>query len=357
MRIKKNIAIFLIVIAVIGLPVSVLLNQAVGKFFSQDYTKEVLRSKVFNTKDLAYLLRAIANERIKDVEDLKTGMIIAIFSKADSRKYEELLKTLLPQEHLDTLVDTGLNGLYKWQNNKEDYPDIRIKTKPLVQHLSSNTEFLFRWAHSVTKPPQLKPKELEKLRAQNFGDSIPPLLMSGIPDSIYDGFAKRGAELMRLELQKANPPDLVDVTQLMKERVSAQNSLKIKEKLNTFKNISKWLWLIFTVVSICGFWIYGIKAKGFLVFTARSLFGFALGLFAVAWLSGHYILENLELEIHANAVSAPRPIRNKIIELISHYLDYAGNSMYTIGWILLTSSLILFIMAKIKNRQLKPIKG
>ncbi len=356
MKIRKHIASVLIVIAILGLPVSVLLNQVAGKFFSKEFTSQMLYEKVFNTHDLAYLMRAIANERIKDVQDLKTGMIIAIFSKADSRKWEELLQTLLPQEQLKPVVDHTLEGFYDWQGNAADYPDIQLHTEPFVKHLSANTEFLFRWAHSVTRPPQLKPDELSRLKAQGFGDSIPPLLLSGVPDSIYDAFAKRGGELMAGQLAKANVPKVIDLTGIIKEKTEVEQLRNIKGKLQLLQGVSQWAWGFFAALLVAGFWMYGFRKKAFPDLVSQSFFGLAMGMFAVAWLAGHYLLENLELRIHANAETAPRPLRNTLIELITYYLDHASGLMYTIGWVLMVIALGIVAVNVIKERRSKALQ-
>ncbi|BFP42107.1 hypothetical protein FGF1_29520 [Flavobacteriaceae bacterium GF1] len=356
MKIKKYIASLLLAIVILGLPVAVLMNQMSGKFFSKEFTSQMLYEKVFNTNDLAYLMRAIANERIKDVQDLKTGMIIAIFSKADSRKWEDLLQTLLPQEQLKPVVDHTLDGFYDWQANEADYPDIMVHTAPFVEHLSANTEFLFRWAHSVTRPPQLKPDDLSRLRAQGFGDSIPPLLLSGVPDSIYDAFAKRGGELMAAQLDKANVPRVIDLTKIMKEKTEVQQFRDIKGKLNMLQGVSKWAWVVLALLLVASFWIYGFRNKTLPDFVSKSFFGLAVGMFAVAWLAGHYLLENLELRIHANGESAPRPLRNKVIDLITYYLDHATGLMHTIGWILIVMTIVIVAIKTLKGRKVKALQ-
>ena len=69
----------LLVLGVTGLPVAVLLNQLAGRIFSMDYTARVLHEQVFSTPKLAVRLKAVVNEQMKEVSDLKTGMIVAIF--------------------------------------------------------------------------------------------------------------------------------------------------------------------------------------------------------------------------------------------------------------------------------------
>ena len=161
---------------------------------------------------------------------------------------------------------------------------------------------------------------------------------------------------MAEQLAQTNVPKVIDLTEIIKEKTEVEQLRDIKGKLNMLQGVSKWAWVFFTILLVVGFWMYGFRNKAFPSMVSKSFFGLAVGMFAVAWLAGHYLLENLELRIHANAETAPRPLRNKLIELITYYLDQAGGLMYTIGWVLIVIALGIIAVNVIKERRSKALQ-
>lgn len=362
MKIKRTSGLVLLIFGIVVLPVALLLNQSVGKVFSKDFTSQVLHEQVFSTPQLAIRLKAVVNERIQSVTDLKTGMIVAIFSKASLRKWQDLLDGLLPETLRNPIIDNTLAEIYYWLDNEESYPDITIQTQPVIEHLEENTEFLFHWAHSVTNPPMLETEEIMVLKQQNYGDSIPPLLLANVPDSLYDEFAQRGGHLMALQLQKANPPAVLNLRQMIQEKVPEENLKNAKVTISKVKFLSRWLWTISVVAIAIGVWLYAPGKGEILQLSFNSLLAIATGMFALGWMATNYLLANLELEIHANAAHLPRAIRDQIIALITYFLDHAGSIMYPLGFASLGAAVILYTGRLLAQRttsflQLKPKKS
>lgn len=342
MKIKRTLGLILLTTAIVGLPIATLLNQSVGKVFSRPFTSRVLHEQVFATPKLAFSLKALVNERIKEVTDLKTGMIVAIFSKADSRKWQELLDRLLPGRLRNPVIDEVISGAYQWLEGEGAYPNLVVQTGPVIRHMEAHTEFLFRWAHSVTNAPMPAAREVLDLKNRNYGDSIPPLLMGNVPDSLYNDFARRGGELMAIRLYNASPPATLDLTQLIKEKVSETDMLKAKAAMHNMKFISSWLWLMLLIILAVGIWLYGSKAGSFWPLAVNTLGSMALAMFALGWMASNYLLSNWELTINARTTGVPRAIRDQLIALITYYLNHASASMYLIGFILLGTALVLY---------------
>ena len=359
MKIKRTSGLVLLIFGIIVLPVALLLNQSLGKVFSRAFTSQVLHEQVFSTPQLAIRLKAVVNERMQSVTDLKTGMIVAIFSKASLRKWQDLLDGLLPETLRDPIIDNTLAEIYYWLDNEEPYPDIAIQTQPVIEHLEENTEFLFRWAHSVTNPPLLGAEEVLALKKQNYGDSIPPLLLANVPDSLYDEFARRGGELMALQLQKADPPSELNLKQIMREKIPEQNLLQAKATLNKVKFLADWLWVFSLVALAVGIWLYAPGKDKVWKLSCNSLAAIAAGMLALGWMVTNYWLANLELKIHASATQMPRAIRDQVIALITYYLDHAASVMYLLGFVMLGTAVALYTGRLVWQRttfflQLKP---
>ena len=349
-KIKRIAGITLMGLGIVALPVALLLNQSVGKLFSEKFTTQVLHEQVFSTPKLATRLKAVVNERMAEVTDLKTGMIIAIFSKASVRKWQELLDELLPARLRDPVIDNTFSKAYRWIDDEEPYPGIVISTQPVIQHLHQNTEFLFRWAHSVTRPPMLEAGELIALKQQNYGDSIPPLLLANVPDSLYDEFAQRGGELMALQLQQAQPPKELNVTQMIREKVPAEGIKEAKAGIKKIRFFSCWLWVIILVILAGGVGLYGPKIGDIWSLAINSFGSMAMIMFALGWLASNYLLDNLELTIHAQVTGIPRAIRDQLLELITYYLGHASTFLYRVGSILLGSVVLLSIGRLVSQR-------
>lgn len=359
MKIKRTSGLILLIIAIAGLPVAMLLNQSAGKVFSKPFTSRVLHEQVFSTPRLAFRLRAVVNERIKEVTDLKTGMIVAIFSKADSRKWQELLDGLLPEELRKPVIDEVLKGAYEWLENDETYPDVVIRTQPVINHVEANTEFLFRWAHAVASAPIPDALEVLDLKSRNYGDSIPPLLMTNVPDSLYNAFARRGGELMVVQLRNANLPFALDLTQLIREKVPEKDMLRAKARILNIRFMADWLWVIVLVILAGGVWLYGPATGNLRPLSINVLGAMALAMFALAWMASNYLLADWELTIHTAAADMPRTIRDQLIALITYYLNHASAAMYLIGFLLLGLAAMLYAAGwvNLKSYNILPLKN
>ena len=362
MKIKRTSGLVLLALGIITLPVAVLLNQSLGKAFSKTFTSQVLHQQVFSTPQLAIRLKALVNERMQSVTDLKTGMIVAIFSKASLRKWQDLLDGLLPGTLRDPIIDDTVAEVYDWLDNDKSCPNIVIQTEPVLNHLEAHTEFLFRWAHAVTNPPMLEAEKIMALKQQNYGDSIPPLLLANVPDSLYDAFARRGGDLMALQLQKAKPPSELNLTQIIQQKVPEQNLIQAKAAMNRVKFLSHWFWTISVAVTAVGIWLYRPEKGEVWQLSFNSMLAIATGMFALGWMVTNYLLANLELEIHASAAHLPRAIRDQIIALITYFLGYAGSVMYFFGFASLGTAMILYTGRLVVLRttfflQLKPKKS
>ena len=349
-KIKRILGTTFLVVGIIALPAALLFNQSVGKLFSEKFTTQVLHEQVFSTPKLATRLKAVVNEQMAEVTDLKTGMIVAVFSKASVRKWKELLDELLPAQLRDPVIDGTLSEAYNWIDNDEPYPNIVISTQPVIDHLQEKTEFLFRWAHSVTRPPMLEAEELIALKQQNYGDSIPPLLLANVPDSLYDEFARRGGELMALQLQLAQPPRELNLTQAIREKVPVENTRVAKARIKTIRFFSCWLWVIILGILAGGAWLYGPKIGDIWPLAINSFGSMAMIMFALSWLASNYLLANLELTINAEVTGIPRAIKDQLIELITYYLGHASKVMYLVGFILLGIVIILYTGRLVSQR-------
>ena len=335
MKFKRLAGLILLITAVIGLPVAVLMNQSVGKVFSRPFTSRVLHEQIFSTPQLAFSLKALVNERIKEVTDLKTGMIVAIFSKADSRKWQELLEGLLPGRLRDPMIDEAMRSMYQWLEEEEVYPDIVIPIQPLTGHLEAQTGFLFRWAHTVANAPVPDAREVLNMQSRNYGDSIPALLMSNVPDSLYEAFSRRGGELMAIQLRNANLTSSLNLTQIIREKVPEKAMMEIKTATLRMQFIADWLWVMVLIILAVGIWLYRPKTREIRPLAMNVLASTALVMLALGWMASNYLLANWELIIHAKAIDVPRAIRDRLIALITYYLHHASAAMYFIGFLLL----------------------
>ena len=359
MKIKRTSGLLLLIIAIAGLPVAMLLNHSAGKVFSKPFTFRVLHEQVFSTPRLAFRLRAVVNERIKEVTDLKTGMIVAVFSKADSRKWQELLDGLLPEELRKPVIDEVLKGAYEWLENDETYPDVVIQIRPVVTHVEANTEFLFRWAHAVASAPIPDAREVSDLKSRNYGDSIPPLLMTNVPDSLYNAFARRGGELMAARLHGADLPVVLDLTLLIREKVPEKDMLQAKATIRNIRFMADWLWVLMLVILAGGIWLYGPKNRDLRPLAINILGAMAMAMLALAWMAGNYLLADWELAIHAAATDVPRTIRDQLTALITYYLNHASAAIYLIGFLLLGLSAMLYATGwvNLKSYNILPLKN
>ena len=350
MNTRRKIGIGLLILGVLALPVGILLNKSVGKMLSQDYTQAYIKDQVFTTRNLSVKLRSVVNERIKDVTDLKTGMIIAIFSKADSRKWEEIINMFLPVYIREPILDNLISGIFDWMNNTKAYPEVKLDVEPAISNLEENTEFLFRWAHSLMHAPVLPESELIALQKRDFGDSIPSLLMSNVPGSMYDAFARRGAELMALELKKANPPLSIDLGTIIHSNISAEKIILAKSNLNRVRFLSDWLWVIALMLLAGGLWLYSPKFGDnqtiFLII--NSLGGITLLLLSIGWLVSNYLFSNLELLLNERAAVAPRAVRDQLLQIIAHYVNNASSFMYTVGFSLFGIIIVVYLLKNLK---------
>lgn len=149
-KIFRNLIIALLVLLI---PVGLLIHNISILVSDKVKIKETMSEHMLDKRALAVNIKGLVNELMTRDNELKEGMMIAIFSKATIKDWEELIEIVLPYELRFPLAYGLVDEIYDWPNSDKNYPELKISTQLLVENVAENTPEIFRWAYEITSPP------------------------------------------------------------------------------------------------------------------------------------------------------------------------------------------------------------
>lgn len=341
---KYKTGIGLVILAIIIFPCSLFFNSIVKNTLNEESLNHLLKEQVLDVNSLAKLSITIVNEKAIEANTMKSAMIMAIFSKADTKKWKEFYRIALPNQLLNPVIDQSTEKLFDWIQNKDTLPDIKLQLSPFIENTRKNSSSLFAWAHQVIAPPIVSEKELSRLLNNNFGDSIPNLLMIGVPDSLKSNLYERGGELINRQLALSDIPDTIDTQELLSKKDAREKLIAVKSKIKRISNAANILWVLLLLVMVGFVLSYKNKIQ---TLNLVNKFSYIAGVWflVVGWLLTNYIMFNLVIEV--NKQSAPRGVRDLLIELIFNLFSQGSNVLYIVGSIILIGAIITSISMQI----------
>ncbi len=345
---RNRIGISIIIVSLVLLPFALFFKSVVKNTLSEKSLKTILKQQVFDSNNLSRLSRAIVNEKAIEAKDMRSAMMMAIFSKATTKKWEEFYSLALPIETSAPWIDKVCKELFIWLDNDEPYPAIEIQTTAFIENIKQNRTKLFSWAHQIMDPPQVSKSELESLVEKKFGNSLPDLLMTGVPDSLENRLFDKGGDLMLVQLENATIPLEINTNEILSEKISVERISTIKSKINKILKFAN-LWILLIILLSAGLLLCFKNKRYLLRLSEKTTYFTGFWLFITGWMFTNYLFINLEIKI--NESQAPRGVRDLIIEILSNTFVQGSQLLYISGLILLCIAMILsFIKYVFKNR-------
>lgn len=243
MKISKIISIVLLILFGITLPASLLVTDISRQLGSKESLAELTMTAVLSNEALPKRI----NETIwyhhwfgKKLEFGPRFLITSIHGD----QWGELLGIILPLKQRKKLVDTIFSGGFDWLENGDAYPDIRIEFAPVLSKVKGNADKIALWAVNTLKVPQCKEERLKDIQAGNYGDDLKTVISCKPPVAQREGLARHLAPMIRNQLEKANPPQGIDLGGRLKDRLQENRLLAIKAKLNRARQTLPRIWLL-----------------------------------------------------------------------------------------------------------------
>ncbi len=247
MKILKTISIGLLIIFGITLPASLLVTDVSYQVASKDRLVDLTMNSVLSNEALPKRI----NETIwfhhwfsKKLEFGPRFLITGIHAD----QWVKLFGIILPLKQREKLVDSIFSGGFDWLENGEAYPNIRIELAPVLSTVNGNASEVALWAINTLKVPPCKEERLKEIQAGNYGDDLKALISCKPPVADRKGLANHLAPIIRNMLEKADPPQGIDVSQRLKDRLEESKMLEMKAKLNQARQLLSLVWILPFVV-------------------------------------------------------------------------------------------------------------
>jgi len=200
-------------------------------------------------------------------EPLQPRIVRAAISGIDPENWNELFGYIAPEEEREALLDEVTTSLYSWIHGDDAYPSLTIQTGAYLEDIESHAENLVLWIFKSFPIPACSPEQIRELE-RGDQDDIQELVLCKPPESLQVRIAPLGGTLIKKRLAEKNPPNLVNVTERMKEKIPPEKLSATKQRIRTLFLVGSAVWIVPVAFLLIG-----------LLLAARSLSS------VVAWLS------------------------------------------------------------------------
>ncbi len=243
MKILKTISMVLLIVFALTLPASLLVTDVSHQVTSKERLLETTMTAVLSNEALP--------RRIKETfwfhhwfsSKIGFGPRL-LFNNIHADQWVELLNIVLPVNQREELVGSIIGDGFDWLENGDAYPDIRIELAPVLATVDGKASEVALWALNTLKVPACKAERLKELQAGNYGDDLQALISCKPPVADRQGLADHMAPMIRNMLEKANPPQTIDVGLQLKDRVAESKLLATKAKLNQGRQLLSLIWIL-----------------------------------------------------------------------------------------------------------------
>jgi hypothetical protein len=243
MKILKTISMLLLIVFALTLPASLLVTDVSHQVTSKERLLETTMTAVLSNEALPGRIKETFWFHHWFSNKMGFGPRL-LFNNIHADQWVELLNIVLPVNQREELVGSIIGGGFDWLENGDAYPDIRIELAPVLSTVDGKAGEVALWAINTLKVPTCKAERLKEMQAGNYGDDLQALISCKPPRADRQALADHMAPMIRNMLEQANPPQVIDVSGQLKERVAESKLLATKAKLNQAGQALSLVWLL-----------------------------------------------------------------------------------------------------------------
>jgi len=267
---KQAVTIVLMVVFTVTLPAAWLLKSITDIVSDRERVSTFLHENLLSDRALPGAIRkAMEYEAwLTPIDEpLQPRIVRAAISGIDPENWNELFGYIAPEEEREALLDEVITSLYSWIHGDDAYPSLTIQTGAYLEDIESHAENLVLWIFKSFPIPACSPEQIRELE-RGDQDDIQELVLCKPPESLQVRIAPLGGTLIKKRLAEKNPPNLVNVTERMKEKIPPEKLSATKQRIRTLFLVGSAVWIVPVAFLLIG-----------LLLAARSLSS------VVAWLS------------------------------------------------------------------------
>ncbi len=243
MKIRKAISIILLVVFVFTLPASFLIMDVSRQVSSKDRLTSLITTSVLSNEALPQRIREMIWFHHWYGGGLEFGPRY-LLTGIRAGEWVELFGIILPEKEREKIAGSLLGEMFSWLDNNEPYPKIEIDLDPVFTTIRSNLDKAALWIVNTFKVPPCKEDRLKEIEAGNYGDDLEALISCHTPEAYKAGVAGHLAPMILNKLDEANPPEKIDVTGKLKEKVAESRIVEVKSRVNRIRKMLSLTWVL-----------------------------------------------------------------------------------------------------------------